>query len=194
MTNNIQSSNQTHRTDKTNRHNQPDRDVQVAQTQGDQLDRPDANRDPITGEPGAHPFGTGVGAAGVGSVTMVVGSAVAGPTGAIVGAVVGSVVGGLAGKSTAEKINPTLEDNHWRENYDSRPYAEAGTTYADYQLAYRTGYEGFDRYGHTGRDYSDIEVDLQRDYEAKENGVLSWGKAQPAVKDAFERAALSAMR
>ncbi len=30
------------------------------------LDRDDANRDPISGEPGAHPLGTGVGAAGMG--------------------------------------------------------------------------------------------------------------------------------
>jgi len=159
-----------------------------------QPDRPDSNRDPITGELGAHPLGTGVGAAGIGAVATVVGSAVAGPAGAMVGAVVGSVLGGLAGKSTAEKINRTLEDNHWRENYHSRPYVEEGTTYEDYQLAYRTGYEGFDRYGFTGRDYSDIEIDLQREYEANGNGVLRWGTAQPAVKDAFERAALSAMR
>jgi len=159
-----------------------------------QPDQTDANRDPISGEPGAHPLGTGVGAAGAGTVGTVLGGIVGGPVGAVVGAVVGSVVGGLAGKGTAEQINPTFEDNHWRENYVSRPYVQSGTPYEDYQSAYRTGYEGYDRYGHTGRDYSDIELDLQRDYEAHHSGELTWDKAQHAVKDAWERAAASVRR
>ena len=71
----------------------------------------DTNPDPITGQPGAHPLGTGVGAAGVGGVSTVVGGVVAGPVGAVVGAVVGSVAGGLAGKGTAESLNPSSEDN-----------------------------------------------------------------------------------
>jgi hypothetical protein len=155
------------------------------------LDRDDANRDPISGEPGAHPLGTGVGAAGAGTVAAVVGGVVGGPIGAVVGAVVGSVIGGLAGKSTAEQINPTFEDNYWRENYSSRPYFEEGTTYKDYQLAYQTGYEGYVHYGHSGRNYSDIEPDLQRAYEAKQSGSLAWEKAKYAVMDAWERAATS---
>jgi len=154
----------------------------------------DANRDPITGETGAHPLGTGAGAAGVGTVATVIGGVVGGPIGAVAGAVIGSVVGGLAGKDLAEQINPTLEDNHWRENYSSRPYVEKGTTYADYQTAYRTGYEGYDRYGHTGKAYSDIESDLQRDYEANQTGSLSWDSAKPAIRDAWERASSSFRR
>lgn len=158
------------------------------------VDQNDANRDPISGEPGAHPLGTGVGAAGGGGIATVIGGVVGGPVGAVVGAVVGSVVGGLAGKSTAEQINPTFEDNHWRENYTSRSYVEKGAAYEDYQPAYRTGYEGYDRYGQTGREYSDIEMDLKRDYEANESGNLSWDKAKHAVKDAWDRASTSVKR
>jgi hypothetical protein len=150
---------------------------------------PDSNPDPISGQPGAHPMGTGVGAAGVGSVATVVGSVVAGPIGAVVGAVVGSVVGGLAGKATAEQMNPSFEENHWREHYTSRPYVEKSATYEEYQQAYRVGYEGFDRYGNKGRNYSDIEPDLRRDYEANMQGGLTWEKAKPAVQDAWNRAA-----
>src|SRR3954447_11610765 len=58
----------------------------------------DSNRDPITGEPGAHPVGAGVGAAVGGAATGAAAGAVAGPVGAVVGAVAGGVVGGLAGK------------------------------------------------------------------------------------------------
>ncbi len=158
-------------------------------------DQNEANLDPISGQPGAHPVGTGVGAAGIGSVATVVGSVVGGPIGAVVGAVVGSVVGGLAGKSTAEKINPTSEDNHWRENYSSRPYVEPGATYEEYQHAYRVGYEGYDRYGDTGRNYSDVEPDLQSYYETtNQQGKLTWEKAKYAVRDAWDKAAASSHR
>jgi hypothetical protein len=76
----------------------------------DEINPEDRNPDPITGQPGAHPLGTGVGAAGVGTVATVIGATVGGPVGAVVGAVVGSVAGGLAGKSTAESVNPSSED------------------------------------------------------------------------------------
>lgn len=71
--------------------------------------RDDLNADPITGEPGAHPVGTGVGAAG-GAVAGAAVGAIGGPVGAIVGGAVGAVVGGLAGKGAAEAVNPTEEE------------------------------------------------------------------------------------
>ena len=39
----------------------------------------------------------------------------------------GAVAGGLAGKGAAEAVNPTVEDEYWRDNYTTRPYATAGT-------------------------------------------------------------------
>src|SRR3954463_13774531 len=86
----------------------------------------DRNPDPITGAPGSHPIGTGVGAAGAGAAGAAIG-AVAGPVGAAVGAVVGAVAGGLAGKGVAEAVNPTEEDAYWRDNYSTRPYVQPGT-------------------------------------------------------------------
>src|SRR2546421_5181345 len=88
----------------------------------------DANRDPITGTPGAHPVGTGVGAAGAGAAGAAIGAA-AGPAGAAIGAVVGAVAGGLVGKGVAEAVNPTEEENYWKENYQTRPYFEETWTY-----------------------------------------------------------------
>jgi uncharacterized protein (TIGR02271 family) len=65
-----------------------------------------ANRDPITGEPGAHPVGTAAGAAAMGAAGAAVGSA-AGPIGTGVGAAAGAVVGGLAGSAAGEHFDPT---------------------------------------------------------------------------------------
>src|SRR6186997_2081540 len=100
----------------------------------------DTNPDPITGAPGSHPIGTGIGAAGAGAAGAAIG-AVAGPIGAAVGAVVGAVAGGLAGKGVAEAVNPTAEDAYWRENFSTRPYVAQGTAYDEYRPAYQYGWE-----------------------------------------------------
>ena len=146
----------------------------------------DANRDPITGAPGAHPIGTGVGAAAGGAAAGAAIGTVAGPIGTAVGMALGAVVGGLAGKGVAEKIDPTIEDAYWRENYSKRGYVEKGAVYDAYAPAYRTGYEGRSLYA--GKRYEDVESNLKSDYEkAKGTSGLAWEKAQPATKDAWHR-------
>jgi uncharacterized protein YcfJ len=145
----------------------------------------DANRDPITGTPGAHPAGTGIGAAGGGAAGAAIG-AIAGPVGAAIGLVAGAVAGGLAGKGVAEKMDPTVEDAYWKTNYAKRSYVERDSPYTTYQPAYRTGYEGRGRY--PGKKFEDVEADLQRDYEkSKGNATLSWEKARLATRDAWNR-------
>jgi len=145
----------------------------------------DANRDPITKTPGAHPVGTGIGAVGGATAGAAIG-AVGGPVGAAVGLVAGAVVGGLAGKGVAEKIDPTVEDGYWKENYSKRPYVERNVAFETYQPAYRTGYEGYTRY--SGRKFEEVEPDLRRDYEkSKGNSNLTWDKARSATRDAWNR-------
>ncbi|HEY9624410.1 MAG TPA: hypothetical protein V6C78_28905 [Crinalium sp.] len=152
------------------------------------IHEPDANPDPITGEPGAHPVGTGVGATGAGVVGTVVGGVVGGPVGAVVGAAIGGVVGGLAGKSVAEKVNPTVEEEYWSTNYTTRPYIESDYDYNDYSPAYRTGYEGYSNYAQRGMTYTDAEPHLRTDYEQRRgNSRLGWEKAKHATRDAWDR-------
>ncbi len=169
----------------------------AANKEKETINQTDDNPDPISGEPGAHPVGTGIGAAGVGTAATVIGGVVGGPVGAVVGAVVGSVIGGLAGKEAAEKLNPTLEDAHWRENFSSRPYVEEGKKYEDYQSAYQTGYLGYEQYGKNAQSYEDIEPKLQQDYENAQSteyvqaSKITWDKAKYAVRDAWDRASES---
>ena len=149
---------------------------------------PDSNPDPITGQPGAHPVGTGVGAAGAGAIGTAVGGAVGGPVGAVVGAAIGAVAGGLAGKNVAERIDPTIEDGYWRDNYRNRSYYENDYAYEDYEPAYRTGYEGFGTYRDRGLNYDQAEPHLRQDYEGRYgNGRLAWEKAKHATRDAWDR-------
>ena len=163
----------------------------------------DENLDPITKEPGAHPVGTGIGAAAGGAVGgaalgaaaaavqgAVAGTAVGGPIGtaigAAVGVVAGAVGGGLAGKSIAESIDPTAEEAYWRQNYQSRPYFEQGSSYEDYGPAYRYGWESRGRYA--DRAYSDVEADMQRDWDrSRGSSKLSWERAKHAARDAWDR-------
>ena len=148
-------------------------------------DNVDENRDPLSGAPGAHPVGVGVGATGGAAAGAAVGSAV-GPVGTAVGAVVGGIAGGLAGKGVAEQINPTLEDEYWRENYRTRPYVMAGEDYQTYAPAYRYGWEARARYG--DRDFDEVESDLRGGWERSEwNAGLSWDKAKQATRDAWHR-------
>lgn len=146
----------------------------------------DANRDPLTGEPGAHPVGTGVGATGGALAGAAIGAA-AGPIGAAVGLVAGAVAGGLAGKSVAEKIDPTVEDTYWRTHYAEAPYVEKGAAYETYSPAYRLGYQGYEKY--RGKAFTDVEGELRTQYE-REGGKAhaQWDKARLAARDAWERA------
>ncbi|RYF56324.1 MAG: hypothetical protein EOO29_52670, partial [Comamonadaceae bacterium] len=121
----------------------------------------DANRDPLTNEPGAHPIGTGVGATG-GAVAGAAAGSLGGPIGAAVGGVVGAVAGGLAGKAAAESVNPTAEDAYWRGSYDREPYYEDGRSYEEYRPAYELGWSARDRY--QGQDFDAVEPHLARDW------------------------------
>jgi len=146
----------------------------------------DANRDPITGEPGSHPVGTGLGAAAGGMAAGAAAGAVAGPAGAVAGAVVGGVVGGLAGKAAGEAIDPTREDAYWKENYTRESYYDKSLRYDDYAPAYRTGYLGRGQYG--DRSFDDVEGDLRKDYErSKGASSLTWDRAKLAARAAWAR-------
>lgn len=154
----------------------------------------DANRDPLSGRAGAHPVGTGLGAAtggmAAGIATGAAVGTVAGPVGtaigASVGAAVGAIAGGLAGKAVAESVNPTEEHGYWRKQYPSRPYYTTGISYEEYAPAYQYGWESFSK--QAGKTFDHAEADLQRDWEkVKGASKLGWKEAREAVRDSWNR-------
>jgi hypothetical protein len=147
---------------------------------------PKENRDPISGATGAHPVGTGVGAAIGGAAAGAATGSMAGPIGTAVGAAVGAVVGGLAGKGVGEKINPTLEDAHWRETYTTRPYVDRDKPYDHYRPAYQFGWESRARIG--AGSWDDSEPVLRREWEEHPHSwALDWNAASHAIRDAWDR-------
>src|SRR5688572_11398834 len=125
-------------------------------------DSRDMNRDPISGTPGSHPVGTGLGATGGAVAGAAIGS-VGGPVGMAVGGAVGAVVGGLGGKAAGEAVNPTGEAEYWRSAYENEPYRNQAFGYEDYAPAYQLGYENRTRYA--GKSFDQVENSLASEWE-----------------------------
>ncbi len=147
----------------------------------------DTNPDPITGAPGSHPTGVGIGAA-AGGATGAMAGMVGGPVGAVIGAVAGAVVGGFAGKAAGEWNDPTDEEAYWRDNWTTRPYYKSGETFEDYAPAYRYGSTVVRNY--PDRPFSDVENDIRNDYEAQPDSEnLPYDRARGPIQDAYTRSA-----
>jgi hypothetical protein len=148
-------------------------------------DEPDANRDPLTKEPGSHPIGTAAGSAAGAAAGAAIGS-VAGPVGTVVGGAVGAGVGGAGGHAAGEKVNPTVEEGYWRDNYTARPYYSRDFTFDDYRPAYRAGVDSWSE--NTGRRFDDVATDLERNWDRmKGESRLRWEQAKDAARDAWDR-------
>lgn len=156
--------------------------------QRDLTDEKNANRDPISGTPGAHPVGVGAGAVVGGAAAGAATGTVAGPIGTLVGAAIGAVAGGLAGKAVAEAIDPTAEDAYWRENYAREPYYQPGRPYEHYEPAYRAGYES--RAVHDRpRTFEEVEHDVEAAYDRrKAQEGFTWEEARQPARAAWDRA------
>ncbi|MES2568436.1 MAG: DUF2934 domain-containing protein [Verrucomicrobiota bacterium] len=144
------------------------------------------NEDPITHEPGAHPVSTGVGAVGGGVTGATIGMAVSGPVGGAIGAVIGAIVGGWGGSAVGEAIDPTLEEEYWRDKHSSQPHATQETEYASFEPAYRVGYEGYDRHGGGSKSFEEVESNLRGEYESG-GARLEWAQARDAAHAAWTR-------
>ncbi len=152
------------------------------------LDARDENPDPITGEPGSHPVGVAAGGSGGATAGATVGAAIGGPVGAAIGGMVGAVAGGITGKAAAEALNPTLEEEYWRETYRTRPYFRQDLDYSEYASAYRYGWESAAREDYQNRTFEEIESDLQRDWEADRSRYpRPWPEMREAIRDAYNR-------
>ena len=146
----------------------------------------DNNPDLITGAPGSHPVGVGLGGTGGALAGAAIGSLL-GPIGTLIGGAAGAIAGAAAGKGVAERIDPTGETQYWESTYATRPYYDKSFTYDDYSPAYRYGDEV--RAQHGGRKWDDsLESDIRQGWEStKANSRLTWEQAKDAVRDAFDR-------
>ncbi len=145
----------------------------------------DMNRDPISGAPGAHPIGTGLGATAGAAAGAAVGTA-GGPVGTIIGGAIGAIAGGLAGKAGGEAANPTGEAEYWQQTHDTQPYASSDYSYTDYAPAYELGYNSRGRY--QSQSFDQVQSEMRSEWERNRGGSpLSWEQAMPATRAAWHR-------
>jgi hypothetical protein len=158
----------------------------MANKDRDRLMDEDDKKD-VAGTVGGAFAGGAVGGVAGGALAGAAAGGLGGPAGAAIGAAVGAVAGALGGKAIADRINPAAEDDYWRSNYSSRSYVTTGSTYDDYQPAYRMGYERYPSYH--GRTFDEVEPEFERDWTStRGNSRLEWRDAKHATRDAFQRA------
>jgi hypothetical protein len=96
---------------------------------------------------------------------------------------------GTGGLAAGEDLDEVAEGDYWRLNFRCRPYYEPGTPYEHYEPGYRYGWQSALGTDYEGREYEDVESELERSWDALygEN-VREWEEAREAVRDARERA------
>lgn len=95
--------------------------------------------------------------------------------------------GSTSGESTGSAAEWTKEETYWREHHSKQPYAK-DRPYEHYAPAYKTGFEGAQKY--SGRSYDEVEESLASDYEKAQPGSgVPWDSARPAVRAAWDRLA-----
>jgi hypothetical protein len=148
--------------------------------------------DPISGAPGAHPVGTGIGAVTGGAAGLGIGAALGGPIGAVIGIAAGAIAGGLGGKEVAEQFDPTVEESYWRDRYLSRPYVRPDEPFDIYLPAYRLGWEHRSRTGRSAvSTFEDVEAELAKEWDSrKRTSQLEWSRARLAARDAWSRSSV----
>jgi len=104
---------------------------------------------------------------------------------------------GLSPQDAAQVKNAGRERNtlgqtesqaaYWQNQYQSEPYYRQGTSFSDYEPAYRTGIEGRSQYA--GQRFEEVEDDLRSNYESNRGtSALGWNQgASQACRAAWDR-------
>src|SRR5437667_2040603 len=69
---------------------------------------------------------------------------------------------GTGGLAAGEDLDEVAEGDYWRQNFQSRPYYEAGRPYEHYEPGYRLGWQAAAGLGPEEIEFEDVESDLQR--------------------------------
>jgi hypothetical protein len=80
----------------------------------------------------------------------------------------------------------STEEEFWRNNYRTRPYASEDRDFDYYRPGYEYGYESANRLGR--RPWNEVEPDLRAGWDTHEkSGESTWDEIKHTVKDAWDR-------
>ena len=95
-------------------------------------------------------------------------------------------LGGSGGKTKRRRrVYPKTEAAYWRQQHSKQPYAKK-YSYAQFEHAYRTGYDSFLK--NPDRKFGEVEDSVAVEYEqGKPDAALPWDTVRPAVSSVWER-------
>ncbi|MDQ3289332.1 MAG: glycine zipper family protein [Pseudomonadota bacterium] len=141
-----------------------------------------------TGTTDSHPVGVAVGGVTGGAAAGAIAGTMFGPIGTLIGAGIGVVAGAAVGRGVADRIDEEGENEYWRNEYQTRPYAKHEYDFdRDYSSAYSYGLRAREQMG--TRTFDEAENELRDGWEqSRGESRLDWDEARPAIRDAFNRA------
>lgn len=141
-----------------------------------------------------HPtVGDQVGEAAGGISGVLAGAAIGslgGPIGTVIGGIAGAIGGWWTGRAISEAASnfTHADDEHYRSAYQRAVNRSPGRDYEEVRPAFQLGHLASRNPDYRGRDFDDIEVDLQRgwtDDVSRQSG--DWQEVRAYARDAYSR-------
>lgn len=123
-----------------------------------------------------------------GAVTGAAIGSAGGPIGTVIGGIAGAVGGWWAGRTVSEAASRFTDDDDstYRSSYEKREDRLADRNYDDVRPAYQLGHIASENPDYSGRNFEDIETDLQRgwsnDLRARHG---DWAAVRPYAEEAY---------
>jgi hypothetical protein len=93
---------------------------------------------------------------------------------------------GTGGLAAGEDLDEVAEGNYWRQNFQRRPYYEAGRPYEHYEPGYWLGWRAAADLD--AGEFEDVETELERRWAYElSSGEMEWEDIREAVRDAWSR-------
>ena len=129
-----------------------------------------------------------------GGISGVLAGAAIGSIGGPIGTVIGGIAGALGGWWTGRAISEAAsnfshaDDTHYRDAYEGSSSRLGDRSYDDVRPAYQLGHLASRNPDYQGRDFEEVETDLQRGWNddvSRSSG--SWQQVRGFARDAFVR-------
>jgi len=92
----------------------------------------------------------------------------------------------MAEPRTGAALDWKTEEDYWRTNYASRPYAGTNRDFNYWRPGYQYGYESAMK--HQGRAWNDVENDLRTGWDKfQARSEATWEQIKDAVRDGWDR-------
>lgn len=92
----------------------------------------------------------------------------------------------MADTKTGAMLDWTTEEDYWRSNYSTRPYASTNRDFEYWRPGYRYGYES--AMSHQGRKWNEVENELRTGWDKYQyRGQTTWEQIKDAVRDGWDR-------